>query len=177
MNLSQDLLDVDAAVTRLREQAKTAQAAHHDQVAKVERSTQLSDEGKRETLADITTEHRTRMNALLAQEKQIISTKIEELEKRLDAQRTPEEIIAYRDAQDRVEAVQEATRATELMTRALRSQDKTLALALFRAAIENGWTTAANLFREKNPSTATVISDIAQLMDLQHSFSRAIAYM
>lgn len=65
----------------------------------------------------------------------------------------------------------------EVIARALRASDRTLAHALFRAALENGWKDAAQQFAVENPSIATVAHDIRKLTQLRDQFGRVLSYM
>lgn len=181
---SADIVQVAKAVKSLRDQAEALRNAHYSDTSRIQEDAKLSDQGKVELIGELTRDYQQEMTSLMNQEKTIIASKVQDLETRLlgmDGGRTGADMIALRDAQDRAEALESADdaarRAEPLMRRALRSQDHTLSYALFRAAVENGWRSAAQIFAAENPEIATVVSDIDKLTGAHLSFSRAAAYI
>lgn len=176
---SADLLEVATAVKDLRDKGKAASNAHHRALKEIQADGNLTAQGKEQQTAEATTQHRANQRVLIEQEKKVINDKISALERRLDGHigYSQTDIIAFRDAQDRAEAIETGERASKVMARALRANDRTLAHALFRAALENGWKDAAQQFAAENPSIATVAHDVRKLTQLLGGFGRAIAYM
>lgn len=176
---SADLIEVAAAVKTLRERGKAASNNHSRALRAIEQDDNLSPQGREQQAADLTSTHRANQRALIEQEKKVINDKITALERRLDGHigYSQTDIIAFRDAQDRAEAIETGDRASKVMARALRANDRTLAHALFRAALENRWKDAAQQFATENPSIATVAHDIRKLTELRDQFGRVFAYM
>ncbi|WP_168429354.1 hypothetical protein [Microbacterium sp. K24] len=177
---SPELVDVAGQIKALREQS-TASSNHHIRtVDAINNDPTLSDQGKKERITALETERSNERSAMIAQEKAIINNKITALERRLDGYvgYSESNIIAFRDAQDRAEAVDDADRAASLMARAIRNNDRTLAHALYRRAVEHNWTEARNAFAADNPAVAGLVRDVHKLQTLRDTpFNRAVAYM
>lgn len=176
---SGDLIEVASAVKALREKGKAASNSNSLALRAIQQDENLSPQGKEQQTADQTAAHRANQRVLIEQEKQVINDKISALERRLDGHigYSQTDIIAFRDAQDRAEAIETGDRASKVMARALRANDRTLAHALFRAALENGWKDAASQFAAENPSIATVAHDVRKLTQLRDQFGRVLSYM
>lgn len=179
-NASSELVDVATQIKKLRETASVASREHSRQIDAINNDPALSDHGRKEKVAELEAARRAQRKALIAQEKEIINNKISALERRLDgyAGYSEANIMAFRDAQDRAEAIKDGDRAATVMARALRTNDRTLAHALFRRAVENRWQEARRAFAAENPTVASLASDVARLQQLRdESFNRAVAYM
>jgi len=177
---SPELVDVAGQIKALRDKAAGSSREHSRAVDEINNDPALSDQGKKERIADLETGRSANRKAWIAQEKEIITNKITALERRLDGYvgYSESNIIAFRDAQDRAEAVGDGERAATLMARALRSNDRTLAHALYRRAVENRWEDARQAFAAENPAVAGLVRDVHKLQALREaSFNRAVAYM
>lgn len=175
---SSDLIEVATKIRGLRASAKHASTTYSSERREIENDPHLNDHGRTERLAELETAAKSRRRTGIAEENEIIDKKIAELERRLDGYvgYSSSDIVAYRDAQDRAEAVTDKDRATKLMDRALRSNDRTLAHALYRAAVENHWTEAQSAFARENPAVAGLANDVQKLRDLRNQFGRGLAY-
>lgn len=176
---SPHLLEVATKINQVRDRASGTRRNYSDELKAVQNDPHLSEQGKRERTAELEADRKAQRRAGLAAENEIIDNKIAELERRLDGfvGYSESSIIAYRDAQDRADAVDSADRAATLMTRALRSNDRTLAHALFRVAIEKRYPEAQKAFARENPTVAALANDVQKLRDLRSSFGRALAHM
>ena len=176
---SPDLVEVAGKIKQLRDTAKQASRAHSADLREIQNDQQLSDQGRTERISEIETAYASRRRTGINTENEIIDNKIAELERRLDGYvgYSNNDIIAYRDAQDRAEAVTDKARAAKLMDRALRSNDRTLAHALFREAVEHDWTEARLAFTKANPTVATLVNDVQKLRTLRNQFGRGLNYM
>ena len=175
---SSDLIEVATKIRGLRASAKHASTTYSSERREIENDPHLNDHGRTERLAELETAAKSRRRTGIAEENEIIDKKIAELERRLDGYvgYSSSDIVAYRDAQDRAEAVTDKDRAAKLMDRALRSNDRTLAHALYRAAVENHWTEAQRAFARENPAVAGLANDVQKLRDLRNQFGRGLAY-
>ena len=175
---SSDLIEVATKIKGLRASAKHASTTYSSERREIENDPHLNDHGRTERLADLEAAAKSRRRTGIAEENEIIDNKIAELERRLDGYvgYSSSDIVAYRDAQDRAEAVTDKDRAAKLMDRALRSSDRTLAHALYRAAVENHWTEAQRAFARENPAVAGLAKDVQKLRDLRNQFGRGLAY-
>lgn len=176
---SPDLVEVASKIKPLRDTAKQASKAHSAELREIQNDQQLSDQGRTERIAEVEATYKSQRRSAINNETEIIDTKISELERRLDGYvgYSSSDIIAYRDAQDRAEAVDSADRATTLMNRALRSNDRTLAHALFRVSVEKQYTEARQAFAKENPTVATLVNDVQKLRTLRNQFGRGLNYM
>lgn len=173
-----DLIEVAGKIKQLRDSAKSASRAHSAELREIQQDPHLNEQGRTERTAALEAAHKSQRRTGINTENEIIDNKITELERRLDGfvGYGSSDIIAYRDAQDRAEAVTDADRAVKLMERALRSNDRTLAHALFRTAVDNHWTEAQHAFARKNPTVAALVNDVQKLHALRNQFGRGLAY-
>lgn len=177
---SPEITDVTNKIIALREKASQASSAYVQARDAINRDPSLSDQGKKERTDALEADRRTQRLAAMEQEKRIISDQIAVIERRLDGfvGYSSESIMAFRDAQDRAEAITDADRAASVMARALRTNDKTLAHALYRRAVDNNWTEARNAFATDNPTVAGLANDVHELREMRDAgFNRAVAYL
>ncbi|MBN6192078.1 hypothetical protein JQN58_34920 [Aneurinibacillus sp. BA2021] len=177
---SEHLIDVGTRIKALRDSNKAASSEHGRAIQNINSDPALSDQGKKERIDELERDRDVQRKASIAAEKEIIKNKISEIERRLDGYvgYTSDNIMAFRDAQDRAENISDAEKAATVMARALRTNDRTLAHAVFRRAVENRWEEARRAFANENPTVAQLVGDIQKLNALhENSFNRAVAYM
>lgn len=177
---SDNLVEVGTRIMKLRNEHRAANDAHSRAVDAINRDPSLSDHGKQERIDALESERATQRTTGMATEKQIITTKISELERRLDGfvGWSNENIMAFRDAQDRAENIDDPEKAASVMARAIRTNDKTLAHALYRRAVDQRWDDASRAFAADNPAVAQLVNDVQKLQQLHdNSFNRAVSYM
>lgn len=177
---SEHLVDVGTRIKALRDSNKAASSEHSRAVQNINSDPGLSEQGKKERISELERDRDAQRKAGIAAEKEIIKNKISEIERRLDGYvgYTSDNIMAFRDAQDRAENISDAEKAATVMARALRTNDRTLAHAVFRRAVENRWEEARRAFANENPTVAQLVGDIQKLNALhENSFNRAVAYM
>jgi len=171
---------LDAQIEGLREQAVRLQRNTQQEKKNIAADATLSTEGKQHQTAEVTDTARTRAAALREQEVKLVKNHIRILETQLDAKAGSgaTDIIAFRDAQERAERIEEKEDAAKLMGLALRSNDRTLAHAIFRKSIDKGWSGVVQQFTEENPGSASAARDI-EILDrhLKDSWRRTMAYM
>lgn len=175
---SRDLIDVAGQIQKLRADANAINTNTSARERQIKSDPTLSEHGRNELLSQLADERTRSLTPLKEAENKVINDKITALERRLDgiSGSSQSDLIAFRDAQDRAEAIDDADRAAEVMARALRTGDKTLAHALFRAATDRGWSKAAHAFTEQNPNVAEVVKDIRKLTELRDTFGRSFVY-
>lgn len=177
---SPELVDVAGQIKQLRDKAASSSRELGKAIEAINSDPTLSAQGRKERITELTNNRDAKRSEWIAEEKQIINNKINALERRLDGYvgYSESNIIAFRDAQDRAEAVEDEDRAAALMARAIRSNDRTLAHALYRRAVENNWTEARNAFAADNPAVAGLVRDVRKLHAvLEATFNRTVAYM
>ncbi|MDR6613595.1 hypothetical protein [Leifsonia sp. 1010] len=172
---------LDAQIDGLRADAGRIQAATNRRAAEINSDTTLSDEGKRQAHEQRIASAKQQTLALRDKEIALVKEHIRSLETKLDAKvgYGATDLIAFRDAQERSERIESAEQASRTMGLALRSNDRTLAHALFRRALEAGWTDAARQFEQEYPESATAAREIEKLQDFlrEGGFARAAHYM
>ena len=170
---------IEAQIDAVREEATRAQAHHNRSVKAVNSDSRLSDEGRREELAQWNASTKLTLQGLRAKEEQIVKNAIIDREKQIDAKmgNTASDLIAFRDAQDRAERIETVNEAQRIMERALRTDDTSLAHAIFRRSIEQGWKSPIEPFTKAKPDLAGVVKELAVLSTFRDStFARTVAY-
>ncbi|CAN7221521.1 hypothetical protein LJR044_003166 [Microbacterium foliorum] len=177
---SENLVGVAMRIKELRDSNNHASREHTRAVDAINNDPSLSDHGKKERIDALEADRTTQRRNAMDQEKQIITNKIGELERRLDGfvGWSSENIMAFRDAQDRAENIDDPDKAATVMARAIRTNDKTLAHALYRRAVDQRWDDASRAFAADNPAVAQLVNDVQKLQQLHdNSFNRAVSYM
>jgi hypothetical protein len=175
---SPDLLEVATGIKELRDRASRNSRAYSVRLNEIHADPNLSATGRDAEINAETDGHRAAQKALRERENELIDRKVASLELRLDGIRgyASSDIIAFRDAQDRAEAISTPEDAAKVMARALRTSDRTLAHAVFRVAFDNQWTDAVNQFKAEQPDTARIVTDIGKLKRLRSQFGRGLVY-
>lgn len=179
-NDSPELVEVATQIKAIRDRANQSSREHSRALDAINNDPGLSDLGKKERIDELDQARRAQRHTWMEQEKEIVTNKITALERRLDGfvGYSESNIIAFRDAQDRADAIKDAEKAAKVMERALRTNDRTLSHAVYRKAVENGWADARRAFAKENPAVASLVNDVDRLTRLRdESFNRAVAYM
>lgn len=177
---SENLVEVARKIKAVRDDARASSNRHANAIDAINRDPNLSDQGKKEQIDALEIDRATQRTTGIATEKEIIKNKIAELERRLDGfvGYSSDNIMKFRDAQDRAENIDDPEKAARVMARAIRTNDTTLAHALYRRALEERWDEARQLFTAHSPAVAQIAQDVQKLHDLHNaSFNRAVAYM
>lgn len=177
---SENLVGVALQIKELRDSNNNANREHARVIDAINHDPSLSDHGKKERIDALEADRTTQRRSSMDQEKQIIMNKIGELERRLDGfvGWSSENIMAFRDAQDRAENIDDPEKAATVMARAIRTRDTTLAHALYRRAVDQRWEDASRAFAADNPTVAQLVHDVKKLQELHdNSFRRAVSYM
>lgn len=176
---SESLVAVATRIKDLRDRANASSRGHSRAVDNINNDESLSDQGKKELIDNLNNKRSDQRKAWIADEKEIITNKITELERRLDGHIgfSSESIMAFRDAQDRAESIDDADKAATVMARAIRTNDRTLAHALYRRAVEQRWDEARQAFANHDPAIAQLAHDVQKLHELlDANFNRTVAY-
>ncbi|MCC8909464.1 hypothetical protein [Curtobacterium sp. GD1] len=172
---------LDAQLEGLRSQAAGIQQDFNRTAKQIDADPNLTDEGKRNERKRFGTEAQERTAALRDKELSLIKGHIRTLETKLDAKigYGATDLIAFRDAQERAERIESAEAADRSMSQALRSNDRTLAHAVFRKAMEKGWRSTVDQFAQENPESAAAAKDISVLEDNLRNggLARGMSYM
>jgi len=170
---------VDGLIDKVRAEASQTQTDHGGAIAAINADTSLSAEGKRLRLSEQNDAVKAHLQSLKAKEMQLVDDEILRLERLLDAKAgsSSSDIIAFRDAQDRAERISDADEGTRVLERAERTGDKTLAHAVFRKAIDSGWTATVQTFSQANPDLAEAAKDLSTWKRFRApDMNRALAY-
>ena len=173
------LNEVEQKIEALWKEAEQTQSSLSRLIAEVQADTRLSEDGKKEEIAGLKEGHKNKLTALRDTEKQMVNDAILGLERRIDSRigNSASDIIAFRDAQDRAERVENSEEAERLMKRAIVTEDKSLAHAVFRRALETGYKTTIKSFTDAYPDLSDVARDLSTLTKFRDStFERAMRY-
>ncbi|MFV9424933.1 hypothetical protein [Microbacterium sp. S1037] len=170
---------IDAKVDALRDRAKALGKQYQSLYANIGNDSTLSEEGKRQARDELRAEFKPQMTELREREKTVVGEAIESRLARIESpgSLTSGDVISFRDAQDRAERVQNADEAVQILERALRQKDKTLAHAVLRIGIDKGYTKVIDTFAAKDPSIKEVIRELRTLQSfLNDTMPRTLAY-
>lgn len=173
---------VDNKIEAVRADAAQAQRNYQLTTDGIKNDRSLSAEGQATNLAAARELTAKQLKELRAKEDKLVTDKVEELSRRLAGSvgTDPSAVIAFRDAQDRAEALDDAHRAATMMERAIQTGDKSLAAALMRRALEANWNGVFQQYAAANPGSADDAKDLQTLRDFQtdlgKSLERAMIY-
>jgi hypothetical protein len=166
-------------VETVRAEAERERDVYNRRASEIDRDPTLSDEGKTQARAAAQDAIAPRLKSLRAREDEIINRKINELELRIDSKsgNTSSDIIAFRDAQDRAERIDNPDDAQRILERAMRGGDTSLAHAVFRQAVNKNWGAVTRTFTQANPDLATTVTDLSRLYRFREdTFARNVQY-
>lgn len=173
--------NLTTTVEGLRNQALAAKGAFNADRAAIMGDARLTPIGRREALDEL----RASTNATLAK---LGSAETEAIDAALLATRRKiagtvagnEDIISFRDAQDRADSLTDARDAARIMDRALLTGDKPLAAAVMGRAVSEGWRDVTDRYAQDNPASAMDYNDQAEIVafrdNLQQVFQRGAHY-
>jgi hypothetical protein len=164
---------LDATLDAIRAEATQAYASYTHAKEQLSADRMTSDEGKRVRSAALHQEHKARMEGLCTREDNLVDSKFDELTKRLAGSSGSDatSIIAFRDAQDRADALDEPEAAGRLMDRALATDDRSLASAIMRRALHAGWDNVADKFLSRNSSVVETVKDLQTLSNFRNNLN------
>lgn len=170
---------LDREIEAIRAQAENARGNYEARIAEIDRDVTLSDEGRRLAREQVNASIGPRLKELRAKEDALINAEINSLELQLDSKtgNTVNDIIAFRDAQDRAERIDDPNEAERILTRAMRQGDTSLAHAIFRRGLDSNWAMVVATFTAANPELETAARDLKQLYRFRdNTFARTIQY-
>lgn len=166
----------------LRSEAATIIGNYQRQRDAIRQDRLLSSEGKDQQINAIYTTTAARVKELYAKEDKLLADKLESLERSLVTQlgSGSSDVIAMRDAEDRADRLEKSSEAARVLERAIRVNDRSLALAIVRRASDAGWSHVVAQATAAYPSVGETLKDIADVNDEIHSpgqsLYRAMAY-
>jgi hypothetical protein len=145
---------------------------HNHGIDYIRNNKNLTPEGKTKQIAATYLQYKQQITALEAEDKAARVSKADSLRRSLfgltgssDANAT----ISYRDAQDRVAAIQDEDQALELLDRADLSSDEILTKAIVGRAAEAGWINVVNTWSDKHPYYGSKLQELANLHNEENS--------
>ena len=168
-----------AKMQSLRNQAAETLAEHRrfEQAVKADRN--LSDEGKQAQLKLARANANRHIASLRDAELKAIADKIDESQRRLDGS-VGDDVIAYRDAQDRADRINDEPEAVRILQRSIRAGDRSMTNAILRRSAEAGWQQAVAVIAADAPSASDAVRDLTELarfeQDLNQVLAREMAY-
>jgi hypothetical protein len=138
---------------------------HNRTVEYIRSNRNLTPEGQRKQIAANYLQYKRQITALEAEDKASRASKADSLRRSLfglsgsDANAT----ISYRDAQDRVAAIDSEEKALELLDRADLGNDEILTKAIVGRAAEAGWGNLVNTYTAKHPYYGSKLQELANL--------------
>lgn len=163
------LTALNTTINEARAIASNLRADQSAKIAAIRADRTLSDTGKQQQIAQVHLKTRGAIEAQSKRETEAVAKALGDLERRVFGlmPSTPQDVVYYRDAQERVSRFtsDDRTRAGELLHLAHLSGDDILGAAIVRRALAFGWDEIVNAHTEQHPAVAT---DLKDLSDLQH---------
>lgn len=162
------LTQLESQIEDLRAQAERIQTRWARTRETITNDKTLTEIGKQQKLDAEREQVSTKLRGLREQESALVTAKKQSLEKALfglsavDSTYT-DRIMSYRDAQDRAARLESHNAAQELLTSAIRSEDKILAAAVLAKAIAHEWPSVTAQYLKHNPRAADDLDDLDRL--------------
>ncbi|MFL0294217.1 hypothetical protein ACJH6J_24700 [Mycobacterium sp. SMC-18] len=174
------LAQLKSQIEDLRAQAATAYSRGIRTTDLLDADDTLSDVGKQKARDTEREQVNAKIRDLRKKETELIAAKKQSLERRLFglgpvASGDPNQIIAYRDAQDRAARLTDHDDAQAAFAAAMRSDDRTLAAAILARALDAGWNRIVNEYVEQNPTAGEDLNDLADINQYS-SFDATLSY-
>lgn len=170
-----------AKIENLRGQAEKLRNAYQTSIQNINDDPNLSAAGRLASLQNVQRPD-DKMQSLLAQEQDALTSTADQLVRKLGGTPGPsaQDIIAWRDAQDRAAQVTDPAEAQDAMTTALTRGDTQLAQAHLHQAMNQGFNGAMEAYVAANPDATQDVNDLHAIRryqnDRQFKFGQAIAY-
>jgi hypothetical protein len=151
--------------------------------AEIANDPRLTTDGKREELAPVHESVSAKLKALRQQEKDVVKTKRESLERSVfgipaGTASDPARLVSFRDAQDRANRLTDRDDAEQAYKSALRSDDTILAQAILGQALNRGWSNVTVDYLERNPQSRADLDDLKTIREYeQNTLAVSIKYM
>lgn len=169
-------------IESIRNEARTEISRFQNDRTRVQNDPNLSAQGRYEQVKDGHEYVTTAVAALQKKEEAAIVRQIESTERSLTTRlgSSGTDILAMRDAEERADNLSDRDGAMTALTRAVRSDDRSLAHAIIRRASNEGWGDVVDKAAEAYPSAGEALKDLAALHQfntgIQEGFARAGAY-
>ncbi|NWL13500.1 hypothetical protein DM793_19740 [Paenarthrobacter nitroguajacolicus] len=145
--------------------AEKLRSGQREQIEAIRQNRNLSADGKRAQIAALYLRNKEEVGKLEKQEAATRTNRINHIRKTvfgLSGNPGPQDVISYRDAQDRVAnlGTDDEAKAAQLFDRAQLSGDNILAAAVVNRALEAGWVNVANSYIEAHPYYGSMVEEL-----------------
>jgi chromosome segregation ATPase len=162
------LVQLESQIEALRAQAENVQKRWSRTRDSIQKDNTLTDIGKQQKIDAEREQVSARLSDLRKQESELVASTRRSLEKRLfglgaaDSTYT-DKVMSFRDAQDRAARLERWSDAEQLLTSAFLSEDKILATAVLRHALDNEWRSVVNKYITEYPRSGDDLKDLAEI--------------
>lgn len=176
------LVYLESQIADIRKRAEQVRNQYERAVRDVNNDTSLSDSGKRERISELHNAAKEKMQNLRQSETKLVEDYKQQLARELfglspATSSNPNEIIAYRDAQDRASRITSGDEAEQLLKTAELSDDKSLISAILARAFTEGWISIIDKYTADRPLAASKMRDLKQLQKYNTFASAGFTYM
>lgn len=158
---------ISSIINEKRDAAAIARNTFKQQSERIRADDTRTGMGKKSLLAAALRDTQLKIKQLQEEELQAVNEKRASLERQVFgiAMTDPASIMAYRDAQARVEplGIDDHDKAQDMLHGAALSNDHTLASALLSKAIDQGWTDITEGYKAQHPDQGAVLTDLLDL--------------
>jgi hypothetical protein len=153
---------VDSQLDAIRTEAKKVQESHSRTIAEISVDPKPSNQGKQAEMAQWKAALKVQNDTFRNKELAIVDAAIVDRERQIDSKMgsTASDIIAFRDAQDRADRIENADEAQRVIERALRTNDSSLAGAVFRRSLSARWKAPIDTLTAVRPELAEAVEDL-----------------
>lgn len=172
---------LDAELTPLRAEVEQTRTRYTSERAAIESDPLLSDEGRKQQISELRDTTQSSLKALRSREDRQIRDSLSMLERLAfgspASTLSQTDLVAFRDAQDRAEQLEDETQAKQRLAIAERSRDRNLTDAIVRVAVSKGWSSVLRAHETEHPEIGTYLRGMADIQRFQrNTFARTLAY-
>ena len=174
---------LEEKIDGIRTEAERLREGYAHVQAEVAADPNLTDVGKLDQLAPLHQQLGEQLKALRQQEKDVVKTKRESLERAVfgspaGATVDPARIVVHRDARDRASQLEHREDAEEAYRSALQYGDDVLAQAILAKALSRGWSNITDDYLDRHPQSRADLKDLKDLAQYeQNSMGALVHYM
>lgn len=160
--------DLNKKLDGFKKRALQEHAKHNQAAAQIRDDDTLSDVGRRKRREELRTGTKRALDGIKAEQDAAIDELRKDLERRVypTIGRSPQEVIAHRDAVDRARQLSDYQEAESAIRDAIRDGDTDLARAITRRAQAEGWHNATQAFATAYPAEAEAMNALAEIESL-----------
>ncbi|WP_238422694.1 hypothetical protein [Gordonia sp. 'Campus'] len=173
---------LESQISDIRSKAEQVRNQYERETQAINNDTSLSDSGKRERVSAYHDAAKAKMQKLRQNEVKLVEDRKQQLSQDLfglssTTSSDPNQIIAYRDAQDRASKIESGEEAQRLLDSATLSGDKSLTSAILARAFNEGWSKIIDKHAADNPQSLSKMRDLKKLQEYNTFASAGFTYM